>query len=358
MIANLFDDDELILAAHIVLMVDAESYRHQTLTKRRIYPRLPEMTGYFELNSLTDEESLHHFRFTVPEIDTIVAEMGLNPFIVNDNRTVVSSRVGMAMLLRRLAYPSRLHDISKLFKCGQTKFCRTITTLVHWIYNKYRRLLYLHPSINSAAIENFSSYVTRKCPDINNIWGFIDGTKQKIARPTYLQRICYSGHKKDHCLSWQAVTAPNGLIVSLFGPIAGHMNDQGMLNESRLLQRLATMDHVNNVQHSLYGDRGYIQTAQLITPFHNHLNDPLQDRFNTEMSKLRISVEHSFGAVTNYWKFFTFASQQKLWLSPVACFYAVSVLLTNIHSCINQTNQTSQFFQCKPPTLSEYLNPQ
>ncbi|CAN0467460.1 unnamed protein product, partial [Laminaria digitata] len=55
------------------------------------------------------------------------------------------------------------------------------------------------------------------------------------------------------------------------------------------------------------------------------------------------------------WAFVTHKPQQKYLLSPVAVQYRVATLLYNIHSCLNGTNQISQFFGVSPPSLKEYL---
>ena len=58
-----------------------------------------------------------------------------------------------------------------------------------------------------------------------DIWGFVDRTVIEICRPIDNQRLCYSGHKKKHCLKFQAIMTPNGLISSLCGPIVGRHGD-------------------------------------------------------------------------------------------------------------------------------------
>ena len=40
----------------------------------------------------------------------------------------------------------------------------------------------------------------------------------------------------------------------------------------------------------------------------------------------------------------------------MAANYLVAVLLTNIHTCIGESdNQVVDYFNCKPPTLAKYL---
>ena len=45
----------------------------------------------------------------------------------------------------------------------------------------------------------------------------------------------YSGYYKAYGMKWQAITAPGGLVSSLYGPWAGLVGDWAMLYESGVL---------------------------------------------------------------------------------------------------------------------------
>ena len=52
----------------------------------------------------------------------------------------------------------------------------------------------------------------------NRIYGFIDGTHRSICRPSTMdQKFFYSGYKKVHSVKFQAIMAPDGLIIHLAG---------------------------------------------------------------------------------------------------------------------------------------------
>lgn len=71
------------------------------------------------------------------------------------------------------------------------------------IHNRYFHLLdsldlvWLEPETFSEAIQAQGGPLT-KC------WGFIDGTPRPMAQPTCNQRIMYSGHKRTHCIKFEA----------------------------------------------------------------------------------------------------------------------------------------------------------
>src|SRR6202167_4670422 len=70
-----------------------------------------------------------------------------------------------------------------------------------------------------------------------------DCTIQRIAHPTWFQHQAYNGHKKFHALKFQALMLPNGIIGHLYGPFEGRRNDNILLTESGLLERLAQFAH-------------------------------------------------------------------------------------------------------------------
>ena len=71
-----------------------------------------------------------------------------------------------------------------------------------------------------------------------NCWGFIDGTVRPICRPSVIQNIVYSGHKRVHGLKFKSVVIPNGLIANMYAPIEAKRHDSAMLRISELLPKL------------------------------------------------------------------------------------------------------------------------
>ncbi|KAM7436750.1 hypothetical protein ABFA07_013482 [Porites harrisoni] len=148
----------------------------------------------------------------------------------------------------------------------------------------------------------------------------------------------YSGHKRVHCLKFQSVMAPNGIIAHLFGPIEGRRHDAFMLGESNLLPLLERMVKPNGDPYVVYGDPAYGITRHIISPFRGaHLTRP-QQLFNAEMSKCRICVEWGFGKILQYFKY-----------------YLVGALLINCHTCL-YGSLTGTYFDLEPPSLETYLS--
>ena len=101
-----------------------------------------------------------------------------------------------------------------------------------------------------------------------------------------------------HALKFQAVTAPDGLITQLFGPVEGRRHDSGVLGESGLMM----LTHCpNTCRRPIKGQ---------------HLLRPMQQRFSTKMSKARVAVEWSFRDISSQWVYLAIKKQQKVLLQP------------------------------------------
>ena len=81
---------------------------------------------------------------------------------------------------------------------------------------------------------------------------------------------------------------------------------------------------------------------------------PLQEEFNSQTSKVRISVERLVSEIIKYFAFRDFKKNLKVGLSPVGKMHRVCTLLTNARTFLYKT-QTSEFFNIDPPTLEEYF---
>ena len=201
------------------------------------------------------------------------------------------------------------------------------------------------------------------CAPIQTIWGFIDCTIHAMCHPTWFQCQGYSGHKKVHTLKYQAVVLVNGIITHLFGLEVGRHNDNHLLASSNLLQKCAEHAiHPNASQlplhhhrFQLFGDPAYGISLLLMSPFARNQRTEEELEWNKAMASVRIEVEHAFGGVVRAWPFLDAWWKHQIFSSPVGLYYRIGVLLTNALNCV-RPNQTSQTFDCEPPTLEEYFH--
>ena len=148
--------------------------------------------------------------------------------------------------------------------------------------------------------------------------------------------------------------APNGLIAHLFGPIEGRRHDAFMLGESGLNHILQRFRKPNGEPYIIYGDPAYGITRNILAPFRGAHLTANQQEFNSQMSKVRCSVEWGFGKIIQNFTYLDFKKNLKVLLQPVAKYYVVGVLLTNCHTCL-YGSPTSTFFNLDPPSLETYL---
>ena len=150
------------------------------------------------------------------------------------------------------------------------------------------------------------------------------------------------------------MVCPNGLIANLFGPVAGRHHDPFMLHESDLIPRLQAKFAALPI-FTLYGDPAYPLCQHILGPYRGAQLTPDQQLFNERMSKVRESVEWSFGKVVQYFAFLDFRKNLKVLLQPVGKYYVVGSLLINCHTCL-YGSVTSSYFGLQPPDLGTYLS--
>lgn len=111
------------------------------------------------------------------------------------------------------------------------KLSRVLTASFMWIYRHYKDKLWLdYGMLRDEDRQVYWNECYRRrameiCPDgqfCEDVVGFVDGTEFGIARPgNGDQRAYYSGWKRHHCLRWQGIMMPDGLLYSFMGPYRG-----------------------------------------------------------------------------------------------------------------------------------------
>ena len=189
------------------------------------------------------------------------------------------------------------------------------------------------------------------------VWGFIDGTIRKTARPIYHQRSVYTRFKKCHGVKFQSITVLDSFIAYLRGPWPAQTHDAQMLCELHLMEELDDIMPANGAAavYALYGDFAYAQSIYLLGGFQKPPAESDEAMFNRHMSSLRITVEWRFGDIVDKWKFLDFRSAMKSFEMPVGEFYTNGAFLSNICNCL-YGNKTQQYFGAIQLTLDEYFD--
>jgi hypothetical protein len=309
---------------------------------------------------LDPDTARHRYRFTIDQLHRLRIALGLPESFKTIRGDVVSGLEAVALVCRRLCEPSRLFTVANEFGRSVPDSSRIIAATVHKIYTRFQNLLYFNVQLVEKYIDRYCSAVYMARAPLRTCWAFIDGTKHYISRPSprgnpesvyeNLQRSVYNGHPRRHCLNWQGVTTPDGIIVSMFGPVESRRHDSTMLAESRLLQRLETHPAKIFDGKCIYGDPAFGCSEYVCCPYPMSEPGSSEAAFNSDMSSVREAVEWSFGRLKNLWAFLQFDKKQRVRQSPIGKMWLVAVLLTNCHTCLQpEGNQISQ------PSLEEML---
>ena len=311
----------------------------------------------FDLDSLPDEDCRSMFRFEKDDIATLRTCLGVPRSFVAKNGTRVDGIEALCILLRRLSYPNRLHDLVNVFGRPAYELSYIFNGLVDFVYYEHSHLL---TNLNQTWLQEndlrtFATAISNAGSPLNDCWGFIDGTVRPICRPGENQRLVFNGHKRIHGIKFQSVSTPNGMIANLYGPMEGKRHDAGMLRESGLMDQLEQyMTMADGTIYSLYGDPAYPLRPHLLAPYRGGVITAEQALFNKRMSAVRVTVEWAFGKILANFAFVDYKKNQKLYLQPVGKYYSVATLLTNCHTCL-YGSAVSEFFGLQPPTVMEYL---
>ncbi|XP_023227133.1 protein ALP1-like isoform X2 [Centruroides sculpturatus] len=341
----------------ILALLDEYESDEEAILLYHMTKAIPVTKARMNLNEMTDSDCLLYFRFSRDDLFHLHSALRLPSVIICKNGSRSLGIDALCIFLRRLVYPNRLDDISVLLGRTKSELSRFVHEILNIIYNSHSKLLSNIDEIKLTRekLKLFSQVITAKDAPLTNCWGFIHGTEHPICRPKKHQRVVFSDRKRTHCLKFQSVVTPDGMIANLFGPLEGRRHDSGMLRESNLLEHLAELPcSESGTQFVLYGVSGYPLRQHLITPFRGASLTPEQQEFNSRMSSVRECVEWVFGKIVQTFPFLDLKKNCKLFLQPVGKLYIVGALLTNCHTCL-YGSATSDYFNCLPPKLDKYL---
>ncbi len=238
----------------------------------------------FRLDALSNEECRHNFRFNKEDLYVLCTLLGLlEHYRSARNRIVWSGLDGLCVVLRRLAYPNRLGDLVPMFGRSVPELSEIFNCTLHDLHTMHSHRV---SSINQSWVhhDQFAQAVFDKGAALQHVWGFVDGTVHRVCRPKVGQHEFFSSHKRYHCVKYQHVMCPNGLVVHSFGPFHGRCHDSAMFRESGLENLLRNVFDNQGNQLALYGDGGYMQRPWLFTPFRRtQINTPERQDYNTLM---------------------------------------------------------------------------
>ncbi|XP_060517748.1 uncharacterized protein LOC132696755 [Cylas formicarius] len=313
---------------------------------------------YFNLNQMTDKDIKRRFRFKRKDIERLVSIFRIPQKVEIGKGITVSGTTALCVLLRRLAYHGGLEDLCEIFGLSTQNLSKIIHTISTIIINNCGELLDNLDDLqwlNKRKLKYYAQAVQARGGAISNCWGFIDGIERQMSTPTKNPDDYYSYRRECHCLKFQSVLCPDGIIASLKGPYAADKHNAGIFRLSSLYKQLEAKVIFDKQTFALYGEHYALMTL-VVTPYEGK---PLsltsrQRIFNQSMKYLRAGVEWGFQEVIAIFPFVDFRKNRKLSMQDLNSLYKVATLLTNCHTCL-YGSRTSTYFRTTPPTLNEYF---
>jgi DDE superfamily endonuclease len=324
------------------------------------------------VEDLSDDDAISHFRFRKKHLQEVANKLWprLQQYLVGSKAGVIFEggkyscpyETLLLMVLFRFSRPRRIRkEMEGFFGIRRSKMSAGIKAMVNAMHSL--ALLYLdNPKIFHHKMPYYANRIFNKCGLAETVWGFIDGTLRKTCRPSYFQKLLYSGHKRCHGIKFQSIVTPDGLFACMYGPITGNRHDSFMLSKSQLLNKLRAFmpeplnhEQPGNVIYSLYGDPAYPQSVYVFGGYRNPPQGSPQAAWNTQMSKVREVVEWGFANITTNWSFLDFKAAMMIFQSPIAKYYMIAAFLVNLRTCF-YGNQTMDYFDSTTMSLDEYLS--
>ena len=163
------------------------------------------------------------------------------------------------------------------------------------------------------------------------LFGVVDTKKQVVCKPSRHQRALYSGHKRVHCVKYQTLEGPDGLILHCTPCFDGRRGDGYILRKSSLVEFL--QQNPLFIGYVILGDSAYPNNDVMVSVFKGRQLPAAAERFNSVMCPIRTCVEWGYGKIVQYWAFVDFKKQMKIQRVRVEAMWHVAVFLTNALTC-------------------------
>eukprot|EP00752_Nemacystus_decipiens_P009445 g8444.t1 len=274
-------------------------------------PRFPILRR--TIDSVGESESYTNFRFRRDQLRVVMDALGFPDELQAGNGLRFGGEEVFLFMLRRMSTHLRLTELEREFGRDSTALSRMFRMATDLVFEKHSGRLKNGLGLFAEHFAMFAAKIHAKGAseaggdDINvvdqNVALFIDGTIFEICRVrgrNNTQEAFWDGHHRRHALGMQGVIAPNGLLVDVWGMYPGRRHDEHMVFDSGVNTRMRDCQAGNVLQYKIMGDKAYSVRSHIGSPFVGNNISPQQRAFNLNLSRLRVSVEHGFGKVGQY----------------------------------------------------------
>ncbi|OQV17876.1 hypothetical protein BV898_08007 [Hypsibius exemplaris] len=161
-----FDDEEFFL-----------------LLRRKDKDRPEELTP-FSLDKIADVHCKKNFRFLPKDLQELCDALRFPAFFIADNRSKMPGLEGLCLLLRRLVYPVRLHDLEIVFGRVMSVLSRFFNIVADYVFDHFGHLLtdLNQPWLTEEKLKQMAAITVAKGFPFDKCVGFVDGTNIKLCR--------------------------------------------------------------------------------------------------------------------------------------------------------------------------------
>ena len=272
--------------------------------------------------SYSDVQYRSHFRLRRETVSILVAEYDADE--TKRSMTNLSGELAVHLTLWYLANTEPFRAVSDRFGLDIVNSYYGIMDGTRWLCIKSPEFIQWP---TDAEKETIAATFGNKGP-FYDVIGLIDCCHIKIRCPIE-SKIDFYNRKKFYSIHLQAIVDDQFRFRDVHVGEPGSMHDSTVLQKSDFYKSVC-QDNETMAKFHLLGDSAYVSTKWLISPFKNDGTlTRNHQRFNYQISKLRVRVEHAFGQMKSMWRrlhFFNNLRQDFIVHCVVAC-----CVLHNIH---------------------------
>lgn len=375
---NQEDEDDLEFIELLVLDKLAKLLILRNLPVHAPIDRLPRNLAFMQQHYYNECEIL--FRFRYEYLERLFNTLGLPADCVLENGSRMSGEEIFLFSLCRLSYPNRLVTMrDEIWGGEESVWSRVFKYFNLFVYNIHGHRLTNYLGYWKQHFPSMASAVKRKLEEFGVVYGenevqpvccFIDDLVKEACRPgagpngrryeemNALQRAYYSGWKCCHCVVWQTIDSPHGMVMDIFGPGAGRHNDLWRLRESGINQRMAAAQLGDPFQYCMFGDCIFLAKSHLLVKHDGefYVLTQREEQENYARPRARVAIEWDYNTTARLFPYVDYNTNCKVLAggSNMALAYFTAVLLKNCHVCLYHS-ESSSYFAIEPPTLEHYM---
>mmetsp|Transcript_22628 Transcript_22628/g.77577 ORF Transcript_22628/g.77577 Transcript_22628/m.77577 type:complete len:624 (-) Transcript_22628:25-1896(-) len=180
-------------------------------------------------------EFYYHFRFAREHIPRLVKALKMPEFVRTAGRCCLSGEEALLLFLKRLSYPDRLVGLVRFFSRSTGWISEMFDAVRRHLDGLTDKMMFdLDWERIKPLAPRFAHRVHVKGMPLPHVPWFVDGVFVSCCRPSdpvvgyrsVRQRCVYNGSKRQHGLMYQGLVTPDGIIVEMWGPFQGRINDK------------------------------------------------------------------------------------------------------------------------------------